>query len=103
MQLIEPQCSNELKAKFYSKHVSLLDFYKKYLESKQYTNLVKRVKKMASTVSQHLCLLTIISSIKLTKTKLRVQLSDAHLQNVMLFSSSNLSPELQKLWNKKTT
>ena len=31
MKLIELQCSNELKSKFHCEHVSLLDFYKKYL------------------------------------------------------------------------
>ena len=30
MDLIEMQCSDELKAKFYTEGISLLDFYKKY-------------------------------------------------------------------------
>ena len=34
MDLIEMQCSDELKAKFYTEGISLLDFYKKYLLEK---------------------------------------------------------------------
>ena len=48
MKLIELQCSNEIKSKFQCEHVSLFDFYKKYLESKLYPNLVKHDQKMAS-------------------------------------------------------
>ena len=48
MKLIELQCSNEIKSKFQCEHVSLFDFYKKYLESKLHPNLVKHDKKMAS-------------------------------------------------------
>ena len=40
MDLIEMQCSDELKAKFYTEGISLLDFYKKYLlESRLYPTL----------------------------------------------------------------
>ena len=45
MKLIELQCSNKIKSKFHFEHVSLLDFYEKYLESKGYSNSVKHVKK----------------------------------------------------------
>ena len=41
-------------------------------------------------------------TMKLTKTKLRVQLSDEHLRDFMLLSSSKLSYELQKLLKKAT-
>ena len=33
MKLIELQCSNKIKSKFHCENESLLDFYKKYLES----------------------------------------------------------------------
>ena len=39
MKLIELQCSNEIKSKFQCEHVSLFDFYKKYLESKLLSQL----------------------------------------------------------------
>ena len=45
MKLIELQSSNKIKSKFHFDHVSLLDFYEKYLESKRYLNSVKHAKK----------------------------------------------------------
>ena len=49
MDLIEMQCSDESKAKFYTEGISLLDFHKKYLfESRLYPSLTNNAKKMAS-------------------------------------------------------
>ena len=45
MKLIELQCSNEIKSKFQCEHVSLFDFFKKYLVSKLYPNLVNMTKR----------------------------------------------------------
>ena len=54
MDLIELQCSDELKAKFYTEGnqgISLLDFYKKYLfESGLYPSLTNNAKKNAIDV-----------------------------------------------------
>ena len=100
MELIELQYSNELKSKFRWKYASLLDFYKKYLESKQHTNLVKHAKKMASIIGSTYAREQLFLTIKLTKTKLRAQLYDEHLRNIMLLSSSKLSRKLQKLSKK---
>ena len=100
MELIELQCSNELKSQFQCEHVSLLDSHKKYLDSKRYTNLVKHTKKMASYFSGAYACEQLLLSIKLTTTKLRAQFADEHLQDVMFLSSSKSSPELQKHSNK---
>ena len=88
MTLIELQCSNEIKLKFHCKHESLLGFYKKYLESKRYSNFVKHVKKMASIFGTTYVCEQLFSTMKLTKTKLGAQPTDEHLQDVMLLSSS---------------
>jgi len=40
------------------------------------------------------------SSMKITKSKVRAQLTDDHVQDIMLLDSSTLPSELQKLSNK---
>ena len=48
MELVELQGSDKLISKFHAEGVLLFDFYKKYLEYKQYPNLINHAKKMAS-------------------------------------------------------
>ena len=55
MELVELQYSNQLKSKFHVEGVLLLDFYKKYLECKQYSNLINHAKKMASMIGSLMC------------------------------------------------
>ena len=59
MELVELQCSDELKLKlklkFHAEGVLLLDFYKKYLECKQYPNLINHAKKMVSMFGGNMC------------------------------------------------
>ena len=50
MKLVKLQCSDELKSKFHAEGVLLLDFYKKYLECKQYPDLINHVKKTETAV-----------------------------------------------------
>ena len=71
MKLIELQCSNEIKSKFRCEHVSVLDFYKKYLESKRYSNLVKHAKKMGSIFCSTYACEQLFLTTKLTKAKLK--------------------------------
>ena len=88
MKLIEVQCSNKMKSKFYFEHVSLFDFYEKYLESKRYPSSVKHVQKMASIFGSTYACEQLFSTMKLTTTKLAAQPTDKYLQDVMLLSSS---------------
>ena len=55
MELIELQCSDEFKSKFHAEGVLPLDFYKKYLECKQYPNLINHAKKMPSMLAALMC------------------------------------------------
>ena len=91
MKLTELPCSNEIKSKFYCEHVSLFDFYKKYLESKRYPNFVKLANKMASIFGSTYAYEQLFSTMKLTEstdTKLGAKPTDEHLQDVLLLSSS---------------
>ena len=77
-----------MKSKFHFEHVSLLDFYEKYLEFKRYPNCVEHVQKRASIFGSTYACEQLFSTMKLTKTKLVAQPTDEHLQDVMLLSSS---------------
>ena len=101
MELVELQCSDELKSKFHAEGVLLLDFYKKYLECKQYPNLINHAKKMASMFGSTYVCKQLFSSMKVTKSKLRTQLNDGHLQDIILLATSNLTPDLHKLSSQK--
>ena len=101
MELVELQCSDELKSKFHAEAVLLLDFYKRYLECKQYSNLINHAKKMASMFDSTYVCEQLFSSMKVTKSKLRTQLNDGHLQYIFLLATSNLIPDLYKLSSQK--
>ena len=75
MELVELQCSDELKSKFHDEVVLLLDFYKKYLECKQYPNLINHAKKMASMFGSTYVCEQLFLSMKVTKSKLRLMIS----------------------------
>ena len=96
MKLIELQCSNKIKSKFHCEHVSLLDFHKKYLQSKRYPNLVKHASIFGSTYPCE----QLFSTMKLTKSKLGAQPTDEHLQDVTLLSSSTYHLNLKNFQTK---
>ena len=100
MELVELQCSDELKSKFHAEGALLLDFHK-YLECKQYPNLINHAEKMASMFGSTYVYEQLFSSMKVTKSKLRTQLNDGHLQDIILLFTSNLTAELHKLSSRK--
>ena len=101
MELVELQGSDELKSKFHAEGVLLFDFYKKYLEYKQYPNLINHAKKMASMFGSTYVCEQLFSFMKVTKSKLRAQHNDGHLQDILLLATSNLTPDLHKLSSQK--
>ena len=101
MELVELQCCNELKSKFHANDVLLLDFYKHHLKCEKYPYLINHAKKMTSMFGSTYVCEQLFSSMKITKSKLRTRLHDGHLQDVMLLSSSNLKPNLDKLADQK--
>ena len=101
MELVELQRSDQLKSKFHAEGLLLLDFYKKYLECKQYPNFINHAKKMASMFGSIYVCEQLFSCMKVTKSKLKTQLNDSHLQDINLLATSNLTPDLHKLSNQK--
>ena len=101
MELVKLQCSDQLKLNFHAEGLLLLDFYKKYLECKQYLNLINHAKKMASMFGSTYVCEQLFSCMKATKSKLKTQLNDGHLQDIILLATSNLTRDLHKLSSQK--
>ena len=101
MELVQLQCSDELKSKFRAVGELLLDFYKKYLECKQWLNSINHAKKVASMFGSTYECEQLFSSIKVTKSKFRTQLNNGYLQDVVLLATSNLTLNLNKLASQK--
>ena len=103
MELIELQCNELLKNKFNLDDVSLIDFYRKYLfSSEKFPNLVQHAKKMASLFGSTYVCEQLFSKMKYCKNQLRTKRTDVHLDDVLLLSSTNLSPNVEVLsFNKQ--
>lgn len=98
MELIELQCDSELKHKFTS--LPLTDFYK-CVPANRYPKMCKQAQVMLSLFgSTYLCEQT-FSLMNLNKSKLRSQMTDSHLHNILSLSVSQLQPNLEKLLKNK--
>ena len=97
MDIIEMQCSDELKSKFHEAGISLLDFYKKYLlKSGLYLSLTNRAKEMASIFGSTYTCEQLFSTMN-SRSELRTRITFVHLKNVLLLASSDLSPDVERL------
>lgn len=96
MELICLQADNSLKRMFESK--PLIEFYAS-LHSERFQNLKKFARKMfVLFASTYICEQT-FSIMKINKSKNRSLLTDSNLQSVLRISTSNLTPNLEKLIN----
>ena len=88
MELEELQCNNELKARF---RISSNNFPK-------YIALVQRIVAMFGSTY---CCEQLFSKMKYTKSHLRSQLSDRHLNDILLLSTSFIEPDIETLLHGK--
>ena len=96
MELIDLQADNSLKRMFESK--PLVEFYSS-LHSEKFQNLKKIARKMfVLFASTYICEQT-FSIMKVNKSKTRSLLTDSNLQSVLRISTSNLTPNFNKLVN----
>ena len=99
LELIDLQCDESLKSKFHFE--STADFYKKYiLPSGKYKNMANAKLMMSLFGSTYACE-QLFSKMKYTKSNLRTRLRDDHLDDVLLLSSTNISPDVEKLSHNK--
>lgn len=100
LELIDLQCDESLKSKFNLE--STADFYKKYvLPSGKYKNILTNAKLMTSLFGSTYACEQLFSKMKYTKNQLRTRLSDDHPDDVLLLSSTNISPDVEKLSHNK--
>ena len=96
MELIDLQANNSLKKMFESK--PLVEFYAS-LHSEKLKNLKNFARKMfVIFASTYICEQT-FSILKVNKSKNRSLLTDSNLQSVLRISTSNLTPNFNKLVN----
>nr|XP_020455526.1 general transcription factor II-I repeat domain-containing protein 2B-like [Monopterus albus] len=98
MELIEFQCDSELRNKFMS--LKLKDLYT-HVSPERYPNIRKHAQVMLSLFgSTYICEQT-FSVMNLNKTRLRSNLTDLHLQDVLTLSVSQLQPDIERLVKAK--
>ena len=96
MELIDLQADNSLKRTFESK--PLVEFYSS-LHSEKFQNMKKfAIKMFLLFASTYICEQT-FSIMKANKSKTRSLLTDSNLQSVLRISTSNLTPNFNKLVN----
>ncbi|XP_069767039.1 general transcription factor II-I repeat domain-containing protein 2-like isoform X2 [Narcine bancroftii] len=104
IELIEMQCSDQLKSKFNADDVSLIDFYKKYLlPYGNYKNLVEHAKKMASLFGSTYVCEQLFSKMKYVKNHLRTNMTNGHLNDILLLASTTISPNIEMLSKNKVS
>ena len=83
MELVDLQCSDELKSRFAA--FSHADFWRKHiLPTKRFPGLVDNTLRTVAAFDSTYCCEQLFSRMKLTKSKFRAQLTDSHLNDVLL-------------------
>ena len=96
LELIDLQCDKFLESKFHSE--STVDFYNNYvLPSGKYHNILNNAKLIISLFGSTYTCEQVFSKMKYTKNHLRTRLRDDHLDDILLLSSTNISPDVDKL------
>ena len=92
MESVELQCNDELKAKFYNS--SPLCFFRDIASLLGiFLNTLRTVAMFGVTY----CCEQLFSKMKYTKSRLRSLLSDRHLNDILLLSSSSIEPDIEIL------
>jgi len=98
LELIDLQSSDHLRNKF--KESDLQNFYK-CLQKVSYPNLIQKVAYIASLFgSTYVCEQT-FSVMNMTKSKQRNRLSNDNLHSILRLATTNLTPNILKIVNKK--
>ena len=101
MELVDLQCSDELKSRF-TAAVSHADFWRKHiLLTKHFPGLVDSAMRTVAALGSTYYCEQLFSRMKLTKSKSRAQLTDGHLNNVLLLSVSSVAPDISSLSAQK--
>ncbi|KAG0721741.1 General transcription factor II-I repeat domain-containing protein 2 [Chionoecetes opilio] len=100
MELVELQCNDELKAKY--RTASPLSFFcDRVLPSNKFPNYIEHVKRIVAMFGSTYCCEQLFSEMKYTKSRIRSQLSDRHLNDILLLSTSSIDPDIESLLHGK--
>ena len=100
MELVELQCNNEMKSKF--RISSPLSFFRDIvLPSNNFKKYIANVQRIVAMFGSTYCCEQLFSKIKYTKSYLRSQLSDRHLNDILLLSTSTIEPNMEILLHGK--
>ena len=99
MEVVELQCNVELKSKFLAS--SPLAFFSDHLSERDFPHLVRNAKKIAAMFGSTYCCEQLFSKMKIVMSRYRAQLSDEHLNHILLLSSSSISPDISSLCSEK--
>ncbi|XP_050700545.1 general transcription factor II-I repeat domain-containing protein 2-like [Eriocheir sinensis] len=100
MELVELQCNDELKAKFHTS--SPLSFFRDLvLPSSNFPKYVAHVQHIVAMFGSTYCCEELFSKVKYMKSHLHSHLSDRHLNNILLLSTSSIEPDIETLIHGK--
>ncbi|KAG0724254.1 General transcription factor II-I repeat domain-containing protein 2 [Chionoecetes opilio] len=93
------QCNDELKAKY--RTASPLSFRDLVLPSNKFPNYIEHVKRIVAMFGSTYCCEQLFKKMKYTKSRIRSQLSDRHLNDILLLSTSSIDPDIESLLHGK--
>ncbi|XP_076069311.1 general transcription factor II-I repeat domain-containing protein 2B-like [Oratosquilla oratoria] len=100
MELVELQCNDEMKAKFRTS--SPLSFFRAIvLPSNNFQKYIAHFQRIVAMFGSTYCCEQLFSKMKYTKSHLRSQLSDRHLNDILLLSTSTIEPDMEILLHGK--
>ena len=85
MEVVELQCNLQLKSKFTA--TSPLAFFRYHLSERDFPHLVRNAKQIVSMFGSTYCCEQLFSKMKIVKSSYRAQLTDDHLNDILLLSS----------------
>ena len=99
-ELVELQCNDKLMAKYHT--ASPLSFFcDLVLPSHKFPNYIEHVKCIVAMFGSTYCCEQIFSKMKYTKSRIRSQLSDRHLNDILLLSNSSIDADIESLLHGK--
>ncbi|XP_076061542.1 general transcription factor II-I repeat domain-containing protein 2-like [Oratosquilla oratoria] len=102
MELVELQCNDEMKAKFRTSS-PLSFFHDIVLSSNKFQKYITHVQRIVAMFGSTYCCEQLFSKRKNTKSHLRSQLSDQHLNDILLLSTSTIELNMKYFFMVNST
>ena len=100
MQLVELQCNDEMKPKF--RISSPLSFFRDIvLPSNNFQKYIAHIQRIVAMLGSTYCCEQLFSKMRYTKSRLHSQLSDRHLNDILLLSTSTIELDMEMFLHGK--